>query len=328
MKKLSFPSSLILLILLSPAPQAWGTHPPPPLTCAERSVVASAVRTLGDVEAFVQCAYEFVQEMGTSEARRAFHEDERWRSGPTYVFVDEVTAMRLDAQAFVFPPDPSLEGQPWGPLIDAFGDYYDELYRVMSIVDEGWLYYAFTNPATGRHEPKASYVKKLDWDGTPAAIGAGIYLRDLPGTCEADEVNASLLESDPSNGSLQEFVRCAAMELEANGYFAIGALSSHPRWRNQSIYLFGLDANGAPLFSGNPYSQLWWGGLSPELTDHVDGPFGGRDVVSVGDSFGETFLYYSTRNPSTGMTQGKVAFVKRVVISGLPILIGSGYYLD
>ena len=28
------------------------------------------------------------------------------------------------------------------------------------------------------------------------------------------------------------------------------------------------------------------------------------------------------------MTQGKVAFVKRVVISGLPILVGSGYYLD
>ena len=49
-------------------------------------------------------------------------------------------------------------------------------------------------------------------------------------------------------------------------------------------------------------------------------------MVSVGDAFGETFLYYSTRNPRTGTMQGKVAFVKRVVVSGLPILIGSGYY--
>ena len=276
----------------------------------------------------MQCAYEFVQEVGFAEARRAFNEDERWKSGPIYVSVTELTSMRLEARSFVFPPDPSRQGQAWGPLIDAFGDFYEEFYRVMSIADEGWIYYAFTNPATGRNEPKASYEKRIDWDGTPAAIGSGIYRRDLPGTCEAEEVNASLLESDPSNGRLQEFVRCAAMELEANGYFAIGALSSHPRWRNQSIYLFGLDANGAALFSGNPYSRSWWDGLSPELTDHVDGPFGGRDVVSVGDSFGETFLYYSTRNPFSGMTQGKEAFVKRVVVSGLPILIGSGYYLD
>ena len=45
----------------------------------------------------------------------------------------------------------------------------------MSIVDSGWLYYAFLNPATGNDEPKASYVKRIDWDGNPAVIGAGIY---------------------------------------------------------------------------------------------------------------------------------------------------------
>ena len=51
-------------------------------------------------------------------------------------------------------------------------------------------------------------------------------------------------------------------------------------------------------------------------------------MVSVGDAFGESFLYYSARDPSTGMTQRKVVFVKRVVAYGLPILVGSGYYLD
>ena len=323
--KLSLPPSLILLVLLCAAPQAFGTTEPVP--CANKSIVASAVRTLGDIQAFVQCAYEYVQEVGFEEARRAFHEDERWRSGPTYVFVSELTPETSEARAIVFPPDPSREGMPWGPLIDAFGDFYEEIYRVMSIVDEGWVHYAFRNPATDRDEPKASYVKKIDWDGVPSAIGAGIYLRDLPGTCEAEEVNAMQLEAAPSAQRLQEFVRCAAMELEANGYFAIGALSSYSRWRNQSIYVFGLDTYGNALFSGNLYSQPWWGALAPELNDHVDGPFGGRDVVSVGDAFGETFLYYSTRNPSTGMLQRKAAFVKRVVVYGLPILVGSGYYL-
>ena len=118
------------------------------------------------------------------------------------------------------------------------------------------------------------------------------------------------------------------MKLESAGYFAVRSLSSDPRWRNGSIYLFGLDTYGNTLFSGDPYSSQWWGSLAPELNDYLDGPFGGRDVVSVGDAFGETFLYYSTRNPATGMPQRKVAFVKRVVAYGLPILVGSGYYLD
>ena len=50
-------------------------------------------------------------------------------------------------------------------------------------------------------------------------------------------------------------LRCAAMKLESQGYFAVRSLSSDPRWRNGSIYLFGLDTHGNPLFSGDPYSR-------------------------------------------------------------------------
>ena len=37
---------------------------------------------------------------------------------------------------------------------------------------------------------------------------------------------------------------------------------------------------------------------------------------------------FSTRNFATGRVQRKVAFVKKIVTYGLPILVGSGYYLD
>ena len=325
MMKHRFPPFLILLILLCAAPTFSAAEP---LSCSDNSIVASAVRTAEDVQVLVQCAYEFVQEVGFEEARRAFHEEERWRSGPTYLFVVEVTPMSDTARAFVFPPDASREGAPWGLLIDVFGnDWFKEQYRLVNNFGEGWIYYSFTNPATGRDEPKASYIKSIDWNGVPAAIGAGIYRRDLPGTCNSTEVNAALLEAAPSDEKLQEFVRCAAMELESKGYFATITLSTDPRWRNGSIYLFGVDTYGNALFSGDPYSQ-GYGTLAPELNDYAEGPFGGRDVVSVGDAFGETFLYYSTRNPSTGMPQRKVTFVKRVLAYGLPILVGSGYYLD
>ena len=327
MMKPSLSPLLLPLILLCASPQAFGTDDP--LSCADRSITANAVRTPEDARVFVQCAYEFVQEVGFEEARRAFNEDERWKSGQTYIFVSEATPMSDQARLFVFPPARSREGSSLGLLIDAFGnDYYKEQHRIVSSFGAGWLYYSFTNPATGRDEPKTSYIKGIDWEGNLAAIGAGIYRRDLPGTCRSEEVNAMGLDADPSKEKLQEFVRCAAMELESQGYFAVRALSSDPRWSSRSIYLFGLDTYGYPLFSGDSYSSQWWGIIAPELNDYLDGPFGGRDVVSVGDAFGETFLYYSTRNPATGRPQRKVAFVKRVVAYGLPILVGSGYYLD
>ena len=325
--KPNLPSLLIPLILLCASPQAFGTDDP--LSCADRSIVASAVHTPEDVKSFVQCAYEFVQEMGFEESRRAFNEDERWKSGPIYIFVSEATPMSDQARLFVFPPARSREGSSLGLLIDAFGnDYYKEQHRIVSSFGAGWLYYSFTNPATGRDEPKYSYIKRIDWEGNLAAIGAGVYRRDIPGTCESEEVNALGLEAAPSPVRLKEFVRCAAMEFESEGYFATRALSSDPRWRSRSIYVFGLDTYGYPLFSGDPYGSQWWGRLAPELNGYLDGPFGGRDVVSVGDAFGETFLYYSARNPATGRLQRKVTFVKRVVAYGLPILVGAGYYLN
>ena len=309
------------------APQALAAQDASgPLTCADRSVTARAVRTAEDARAFVQCAYEFVQEHGFTEARRAFNEDERWNSGPNYVFVSEATPMSDQARLFVFPPAREREGSSLGLLIDAFGnDYYKEQHRIVTQFGQGWVYYSFTNPATGRDEPKFSYIKRIEWEGNLAAIGAGVYRRDLPSTCEPAEVHAAGLEADPSEERLQEFVRCAAMEMESKGYFAGRTLASDPRWRGSSIYVFGIDAYGNTVFTGDADSP-WFGGAAPELNNYPDGPFGGRNVVPLGDAFGEAFFHYAARNPATGNIEPKVAFVKRVVVFGLPILVGSGYY--
>ena len=323
MLKHRLPIALILLCVSRPV---FGVSEA--LSCADNIIVASAVRTTKDVQAFVQCAYEFVQEMGFEEARRAFNEDERWKSDPIYVFVSEATPMSDQAQLFVFPFNRSLEGSSLGLLIDLFGnDYYREQNRIVRNFGEGLLHYSFTNPVTGRDEPKVSYIKRIEWEGNLAAIGAGIYRRDLPGTCWREEVNALGLEDNPSNHRLQEFVRCAALELESKGYFATITLSVDPRWKSNGIYLFGLDTSGNALFSGDRY-RWWFGTIESELDAGLNASLQGQDVVSVADAFGESFVYYSTRNPATGLLQRKVTFVKRVVAYGLPLLVGSGYYLE
>ena len=78
-------------------------------------------------------------------------------------------------------------------------------------------------------------------------------------------------------------------------------------------------ASPPPNASGRLY------GVS-ELDPYINTSLEGQDLVSVGGAFGESFLYYSAVNPSTRRLERKVTFVKRVVVYGLPILVGSGYY--
>ena len=326
------PFLLPIPLLLLGAPPALASHPDTEaLTCADRSVSARAVRTPQDIQAFVACAQEFLEQVGEDEAYDAFHNDPRWKSGPIYIFITELIPDGTRARSLMHAGRPERETTDpamLGDRTDTFGtDFIAEGVRIIRANGGGFWYYGFVNYETGRVSPKVSYILPVSWRGIPAMLGSGIYLRDLPGTCRSEEVNAMELEDDPSDQKLQEFVRCAAMELESNGYFATITLANDPRWKHGSIYLFGLDSYGSALFSGDPDSGQPGAGAS-ELNDMMDGPFGGRDVVSVGDAFGETLLYYTARNPGNDEMQDKVTFVKRVVVFGLPMLIGAGYYPD
>ena len=296
--------------------------------CEDKSVSAAAIRTREDIRAFALCAAEYLREHGADEAYRAFRDDERWRSGPIYVFADTLADGGREVLSLLSPTNEPQEGQRFVPFIDRFGsDYFREILRIMDNFGGGWIYYSFRNPATGRDEPKVSYLARVDRNGIRTEFGAGIYLRDLPGTCDAADVNAALLAAEPNPDRLQEFVRCAAYVVERKGYFAAAELGSAPRWRAGAVYAFGMDEMGTQFFTGNPVRMN--GEDMPEWGDARDpaGPFGGRDVVSVAQAFGETFLYYDAVNPASGRIQRKVAFVRRAMAQGEPVLIGSGYYL-
>ncbi len=295
--------------------------------CADYRIRASAVRSASDVQAFVECAKDYLEEHGADEARRAFNEDERWMDGSTYVFVNAISRSGADQLFFVYPPDPSREGMPWGESIDDFGtDLAAEAYRVMEVVNAGWIYYSFTNPATGTRQPKATYIAEVDWKGHRANIGAGIYSADWPGSCSPDDVSAARLDAGPSDDGLRQLVRCASMVLADRGFFAREELESSRRWRHGSAYVFVLDMLGNQIMSGGPR-------IGPGRVPHELGPrhafrdqFGGRDMTGTVDTFGEAYLYYRALNPATGANEPKVGFLKRVVVRGVPLIVGSGYY--
>ena len=307
-------------VLMGSGYHAGPEHMPSGPGCVDNYVAAAAVRTQADIQAFVRCAAEYALEHGEEEARRAFNEDARWKDGSIYLFVDGVQPSGEDSVAHVYTRDPSREGQVWGePLLGFGNDYYYELHRMLSLVDQGWIYYLSEHPLTGRMHPKSSYVIEIDWNGDRAAIGAGLYGRDFPGACDPAEVNAADLAANPGDQGLQEFVRCAAMTVESSGYFAGPVLSVDPRWNHGPIYIFGINIEtGNVEFSGNPTSFTTSGRI-PELL------FDGRDLIEVGALFGEAFWYYDFDNPATGEAQTKVAFVKLVRAQGVPLLVGSGY---
>ena len=294
--------------------------------CAKRSVSTAGIRTTEDVEAFVQCAYEYVQEMGFEEAYRAFHEDERWNSGQFYVFVRMLAPSSEQSQRIIQPTDQSSERMPLGPAVDGFDtDLIGEFFRVFQFIDRGWVYYEFLNPASGLTEPKAAYLVRIDWQGEDAVLGSGIYRQDIPGACHAAQVNAALLEAEPSMERLEEFVRCAALEIESKGYFAAQLLENDGRWRDGSIYLFGMDTMGNQLFSGHPIT--WNGGRIAEWLD-PEVMFRGRDMIEVANTFGESRISYGAIHPQTGSWRNKTAFLKRVSGHGVPLLVGAGIYMD
>ncbi len=312
-----------------------GEPPGPPdlpaataVPCAEKMIHASAIRTRDDLVAFVNCAYEYAQEHGTVEASRAFNEDKRWKDGPTYVFVDQLLPDGKGMLQVVFPPDRDSEGKDWGPLVDLFGtDLGEEFHRVARAVGGGWLYYSYRNPATGRDEPKASYGRLINWAGRDAVLGAGLYERDIPGTCDAEEVNAGGVDESQDFGKLEELVRCAAHLVAEQGHFAARALSDETRWRSGSVYVFGLDPQtGALFFTGN---RARLNGVHlPEIQGVQDpaGQFRGRDMLAVTRTFGDSHLTYETFNPATGRAEVKVSYLKSVTAQGVPVLVGAGLY--
>ena len=293
--------------------------------CGQKDITAASIRTREDIKAFVECAHDYVLANGTAEARRAFNEDERWKNGQFYVFVGNYAARGEDAFSYVYPPDPSLEGVVWGPLVDRYGtDYFAERARILDMLDPdrdqlhagAWMYYSWINPETGRFAPKAAFVMEVMWNGNPAVIGAGIYQRDISATCYAEEVNAMTVESMKNRHQLMEFVRCAAKVIESKGFFGVGELMGE-RWRSGSVYVFGVDAkSGMQLFTGNPARVN--GVPLMEGLDDADpmGRFAGRDVAAIGADFDEVFLYYKSFDPASGLSRTKVAFVKKVMAQG------------
>ena len=142
---------------------------------------------------------------------------------------------------------------PLGPHIDGFGtDVIGEFFRVLQLRDRGWSYYEFLNPESGLTEPKSRLpcAPRLARGGRRARRGdlPPRHPRHLPRRASQRRV---VLAAEPSMERLEEFVRCAALEVESKGYFAMPLLESDPRWRGRIDLPVRDGSDGEPVVFGD-----------------------------------------------------------------------------
>jgi hypothetical protein len=93
----------------------------------------------------------------------------RFYQGETYAFI-----MDLKGVWRCFPPKPAAEGLSALEVQDPDGKLLvKEMNEIAATKGEGWVNYRWNNPATGKIEPKFTYIKRIP--GTDLYSASGYY---------------------------------------------------------------------------------------------------------------------------------------------------------
>ncbi len=293
-----------------------GLHPQDThATCSPEVVRASLVYSERDVEAFVACAEHHLQRRGL-QAIHDFNTDQRWFSGPTYLFLYNLETGFVVANA----GQPQLVGTVRDAASYAEGrvKVAPEVQRILASHDDAYVFYTFRNPATDEEDRKIGYFRRTLFDGRPYYLGSGLYVpadecRDLP---QAQDID--------TRDELQRYVRCAARLVGERGEAAFDLFLNHPQWIGGATYLFVLDENCDYLAT-----PVYPAGESNGQCDFVDAegtPVDQEIRARVTSQEGEGWVSYVLRNPLSGEVEGKDSYVVGVTLDGQLISVAAGLY--
>lgn len=131
-----------------------------------------ASRQAKEIEALVNDAAALVRTQGKAAAFAQFRtRNSRWWSGNTYLF-----AYDQNLNVLLNPAFPQREGTNVHGQTDAKGKpMHDEFLEVARRKGAGWVDYVFPKPGESQPSVKWTYVRAVDFDGTPGLIAAGFY---------------------------------------------------------------------------------------------------------------------------------------------------------
>jgi cytochrome c len=128
--------------------------------------VAQESPEAAQAQAMVERAVAFFQQNGAGATIEAVNKGGEFREGELYVFM-----VRLDGLSVANAGDSSNLGKSARELKDADGKFYGQEILDRATPEGVWVEYKRHNPASGKVQPKSSWVRKVDG----YIIGCGIY---------------------------------------------------------------------------------------------------------------------------------------------------------
>ncbi len=278
-----------------------------------------ALQTRAALANFVRCAEQHVADVGWMQAEADFHNDARWKDGAMYLFaVDTDGYLIFNASGQSAPGDENDSPD----RVDEDGKMHRRrMVYTAGTFGSGFVTYRFGNPVTGESALKVSYVVAVpEPHGERSAIlGAGFYPVAAPGTCSPARVRASLVYTQTD---VEQFVRCAELELKRRGLVALHDLGSDERWQSGPIYIFLLDHLSLDAVVHPSLEGQYLGGL----IDSTGFKFV-EEMAAITEHYGDGYTYYEFINPATGATEPKISYVRNVKIDGFDYILGAGLYV-
>ncbi|MCY4526218.1 MAG: cache domain-containing protein [Anaerolineaceae bacterium] len=303
--------AISLVLLLFTTPLAAQTP------CDSHAGRLADLHTRGQLKAFVHCAAAHVEAVGWEQALQDFTGSD-WHDGSLALFAAKINGQHLFAHGVDIAPGSDL----WDWRDSEGTPIVQQQARIARDFGGGFVYYRIENIASGLEEPKESYVLRLDYQGEPAFIGAGLHAQDSHATCPPEVVRASLVYNERD---VEAFVTCAEYHLRQHGLQALHDFNTDPRWFSGPTYLFVGDLE--TLYEiANPGQPHLVGTYAGDLID-PDGVKIGLEIQRVLNSHDDGYVYYTFRNPATDETSHKASHVRRVLLDGRAYVLGTGLYI-
>jgi signal transduction histidine kinase len=124
------------------------------------------------IQALVNEAAALIKTEGRTAAFTQFRtRNSKWWFGNTYLF-----AYDQNLNVLLNPAFPKREGTNVHGQTDANGKpMHDDFLKAVRTNGSGWVDYVFPKPGDTKPSRKWTYVKGVEFDGTPGLIGAGFY---------------------------------------------------------------------------------------------------------------------------------------------------------
>lgn len=282
--------------------------------CSPDRVRASLVYSLDDARKFVKCFEIHLRASGL----QALHDligDERWVSGPAYLFLlDQQTGVQIASGGH-----PALNGQNLMGLTDSTGfEFIRHGLRFADLFGEAVLYYEYDNPATGLVEPKTSYVRQLEVGGHPYVLGMGVYMpardscRSMPRAADVD-----------TKAELENFVQCASDLIAERGRAAFDLFLHHRTWRSGQTYIYVGGQQCQDLVYPLQYRV---DEENCELVDEEGTPVN-QNILDIANSeSGRGYTSYIWMNPASGQVERKTSYVIGQELEGEIVSVLAGLY--